>query len=184
MGEKIDAGSIAEPFRNEVKQVINEGMGGVGPRMVGLLANADPAARQYADWTAKACKRDGIRYEVWECLPEDLETKLEEANESSDIAGIMVYYPVFGAEPCFYGGSMDDYLRDSISMEKDVEGLCYTYRRNLYRNKRFVDEEKSKKCILPCTPLAVVKVLEHCGVYDETLPVGDRLAKRTVSDDI
>ena len=32
-----------------------------------------------------------------------------------------------------------------------------------------------KKCILPCTPLAVVKIMEHVGIYDESLPVGDRL---------
>lgn len=40
---------------------------------------------------------------------------------------------------------------------------------------RYVDEAKTKKCILPCTPLAVVKIMEHVGVYDENLPVGDRL---------
>lgn len=38
-----------------------------------------------------------------------------------------------------------------------------------------MDDAKSKKCILPCTPLAVVKIMEHVGVYDESLPVGDRL---------
>lgn len=40
---------------------------------------------------------------------------------------------------------------------------------------RYVDEAKMKKCILPCTPLAVVKIMEHVGIYDESLPVGDRL---------
>lgn len=40
---------------------------------------------------------------------------------------------------------------------------------------RFVDDAKTKKCILPCTPLAVVKIMEHVGVYDESLPVGNRL---------
>lgn len=141
---------------------------------------------------------------------------------------------------------MDDYLRDTVSIRKDVEGLSNTYRRNLYHNvryscdvvttaeqidcfleiyheaaccfggtsdtvgvdsaavtpllpsllrkltrtsdlqpvstlrniskiRRFVDEAKTKKCILPCTPLAVVKIMEHVGVYDESIPVGDRL---------
>lgn len=28
-----------------------------------------------------------------------------------------------GGSPSFYGGSMDDYLRDSIVPEKDVEGM-------------------------------------------------------------
>lgn len=53
-------------------------------------------------------------------------------------AGVMIYYPVFGAFPSFYGGSMDDYLRDTVSIRKDVEGLSNTYRRNLYHNIRWV----------------------------------------------
>ncbi|CAM9542170.1 unnamed protein product [Ascophyllum nodosum] len=93
----------------------------------------------------------------------------------------MIYYPVFGAFPSFFGGSMDDYLRDTVSVRKDVEGLCNTYRRNLYHNIRYVDEAKTKKCILPCTPLAVVKILEHLGMYDETLPEGDRLRGKTIT---
>lgn len=40
---------------------------------------------------------------------------------------------------------------------------------------RFLDEAKTKKCILPCTPLAVAKIMEYTGVYDESLPIGDRL---------
>ena len=38
--------------------------------------------------------------------------------------------------PSFFGGSMDDYLRDTVSFKKDVEGLSFTYRFNLYRNIR------------------------------------------------
>ncbi|CAN0375413.1 unnamed protein product, partial [Ectocarpus sp. 8 AP-2014] len=113
--------------------------------------------------------------QVRECDPEELEARLEECNGDPEVHGVMIYYPVFGAFPSFFGGSMDDYLRDTVSIRKDVEGLSNTYRRNLYHNVRFVDEAKTKKCILPCTPLAVVKIMEHVGVYDESLPVGDRL---------
>ena len=51
----------------------------------------------------------------------ELEQALEAANADPLVSGIMVYYPVFGNEPSFYGGSMDDYLRDTIAVEKDVE---------------------------------------------------------------
>jgi len=91
----------------------------------------------------------------------------------------MIYYPVFGQRPSFHGPSQDDYLRDCVSLFKDVEGLCHFYRRSLYRNKRYVDGE-NKKCVLPCTPLAVVKVLEYLAAYDSNLPVGDRLCNKTV----
>jgi len=39
---------------------------------------------------------------------------------------------------------MDDYLRDSVPIEKDVEGLCHTYRHNLYHNIRYVDTQSQK----------------------------------------
>lgn len=178
---KINAQDIAEPFREEVREYIKTQLGGVGPRFVGILANTDPAARKYADWTRRACTKDGIRYEVRECEPEELEEKLEECNDDPEVHGVMIYYPVFGAFPSFYGGSMDDYLRDTVSLRKDVEGLSNTYRRNLYHNVRHVDEAKTKKCILPCTPLAVVKIMEHVGAYDKSLPEGDRLQGKTVT---
>ena len=79
-----------------------------------------------------------------------------EANVDPAVHGIMIYYPCFGAQPSFYGGNMDDYLRDRVSVEKDVEGLCHTYRRYLYHNIRHLPlldgSPTDKKCILPCTP--------------------------------
>lgn len=48
----------------QVRDYIKENLGGVGPRFVGILANSDPAARKYAEWTSRACSKDGIRYEV------------------------------------------------------------------------------------------------------------------------
>ena len=37
------------------------------------------------------------------------------------------------------------------------------------------------KSILPCTPLAIVKCLEHIGVYNRILPYGDRAYGKTVT---
>jgi hypothetical protein len=37
-----------------------------------------------------------------------------------------------------------------------------------------------KKSLLPCTPLAIVKLMEHLKVYDEALPIGDRMKGRSV----
>ena len=71
----------------------------------------------------------------------DLEEALAGANQDTSVHGILIYYPCFGAAPSFYGGSMDDYLRDSVPIEKDVEGLCHTYRHHLYHNIRYVDTQ-------------------------------------------
>jgi methylenetetrahydrofolate dehydrogenase (NAD+) len=52
----------------------------------------------------------------------------------------------------------------------------------MYQNIRFLDPPKNTlKSILPCTPLAVVKVLEYLGVYNSILPYGNRLHGRTIT---
>lgn len=181
-GRKVLAAEIAEPFRAEIRETIAQRYGDAPPKLVGLLGNDDFAARKYAQWTGKACAADGIDFELREVPRHELEQALEAANADPLVSGIMVYYPVFGNEPSFYGGSMDDYLRDTIAVEKDVEGLCYTYRNKLYRNQRYLDQARQRnKCILPCTPLSCVKILEHLGAYDASLPVGNRLDGRVIT---
>ncbi|KAI9907187.1 hypothetical protein PsorP6_002878 [Peronosclerospora sorghi] len=174
-GAKLNAATIAEPFSSAVRQYIQNVMDGIGPKLVGLLAHGDPAAKKYAEWTGKACARDGIRYELREVPKDALIEELDKANHDPDVHGILVYYPCFGPFPSFFGGTMDDFLRDSISIKKDVEGLCHFYRGKLYRNIRYVDDDRTQKCVLPCTPLAIVKILEHMDIYDKTKPVGNRL---------
>jgi methylenetetrahydrofolate dehydrogenase (NADP+)/methenyltetrahydrofolate cyclohydrolase len=79
------------------------------------------------------------------------------------VHGILVYYPVFGTE-------QDRYLRDCVEPGKDIEGLHSFWSRCLYENRRFYDAARTKKSILPCTPLAIVKLLESCSVLDSTRP--------------
>ena len=113
----------------------------------------------------KACEADGIKFEVRDVDKMDLEGALHDANHGNgspkdkrqtqcmhagymssstdsfaipkdpNVHGILIYYPCFGAAPSFYGGSMDDYLRDSVPIEKDVEGLCHAHRHNLSQHK-------------------------------------------------
>ena len=160
--------------------------------MVGLLANKDPSAKQYAEWTGKACQADGLRYELRVIDdPLDVENALLDANDDPRVHGIIVYYPIFGTTTSqddntvttFSGASQDDYLRDTVSLKCDVEGLCHTYRTNLYRNVRYLDyPTNTLKCLLPCTALSVVKILEHCpGCYDTTKPIGRRMEENVVT---
>lgn len=191
-GIKISSVEIAEGIRNDVRSLIGKHFSEGGPKLVGFLANNDPGAKAYALWTKKACEQDGIIFELRTLDKLELEKALYEANADPSVHGIMIYYPCFGgSHPCFFGPSMDDYLRDSIPKEKDVEGLCYTYRMNMYRNQRVLSDkvnldtstqkEKPYKSLLPCTPLAVVKILEYLQVYDKTLPVGNRLEDVTIT---
>ncbi len=52
----------------------------------------------------------------------------------------------------------------------------------MYQNIRFLDVPTNKqKSILPCTPLAVVKVLEYLQIYNSILPYGNRLFGKTIT---
>ncbi|PKY15297.1 NAD(P)-binding protein [Rhizophagus irregularis] len=163
---------VLKPYREELKATIKSR--GIKPKLVGFLANEDPAAVKYAESTSKTCEETGVTFELRKCDKEQLEDQIVEANEDDSIHGIMIYYPVFGDR-------QDQYLQNVVSASKDVEGLCHKYIYNMYHNKRYLDEKQTKKCIIPCTPLAIVKVLEYIGVYNSVLPYGDRLHGRVIT---
>lgn len=185
-GIKMDASLVAKSFRDTIKEKVEtmKRNGIEPPLLVGLLANKDPAAKKYAEWTGKACRADGLRYELRTVDdPIDVEASLIDANDDPRVHGIIVYYPIFGQEESFSGQSHDDYLRDSISHKCDVEGLCHLYRTNLYRNVRFLDyPANNQKCLLPCTALSVVKILESCpDCYDFSKPIGRKLEGKIIT---
>lgn len=185
-GIKVDAAVVAKPFRSEIQKKVQawKAEGVDAPLLVGLLANQDPAAQKYAEWTGKACRNDGLRYELRTVEdPIDMEAMLLDANDDPRVHGIIVYYPIFGQAESFSGASQDDYLRDTVSYKCDVEGLCHLYRTNLYRNVRYLDYPRNQqKCLLPCTALSVVKILEQCpGVYNRKNPIGKHMEGKVVS---
>lgn len=51
----------------------------------------------------------------------------------------------------------------------------------MYQNIRFLDDAQQRKSVLPCTPLAVIKILEHLRIYNTFLPYGNRLYGRTIT---
>ncbi|KAL9630083.1 MAG: hypothetical protein Q9204_004906 [Flavoplaca sp. TL-2023a] len=158
------AGSIAKSLQLEV----GEGLARLktNPLLVGFLANK-------------------VRFEVYEILRgfqfslrevdrEDLEGHILAANKDDTVDGIIVYYPIFNSR-------QDQYLQQLIDVGKDVEGLSHRYVFNMYQNIRFLDEQKLQKSILPCTPLAIVKILEYLKVYNTILPYGDRLFGHSIT---
>lgn len=166
-GRTILASTISKQYVEEITSEIAKLS--FQPKLVGFLANGDPAAKMYADWTCKTCESLGFKYELIETGKHDLESKLVKANSDAKVNGIMVYFPVFGDK-------QDQYLQQLISPEKDVEGLNFLYYHNLYHNIRFLDPPNNEqKSILPCTPLAMVKILEYLGVYNKILHYGNRL---------
>jgi methylenetetrahydrofolate dehydrogenase (NAD+) len=95
------------------------------------------------------------------------------ANADQTIDGIIVYYPIFN-------NRQDQYLQQIVDVSKDVEGLSHRYIFNMYQNIRFLDDTQTQKSILPCTPLAVIKILEYLRIYNTILPYGNRLFGHTI----
>lgn len=93
---KVSPTAIAEPFRAEIAKRISTKYPDSPPKLVGFLANSDPAAKKYAQWTGKACTDDKIQYELREVDSMNLEKALHEANADPTVHGIIIYYPVFG----------------------------------------------------------------------------------------
>ncbi|KAJ1968646.1 Methylenetetrahydrofolate dehydrogenase [NAD(+)] [Dispira parvispora] len=171
-GKTILASTIAKPFVEQLKSSIESNH--LTPKLVGFLANTDAAAEKYAEWTAKTCAETGVTFELRQVDKTVLEDEIIVANQDPKVHGILVYYPVFGDR-------QDQYLQNVVSPKKDVEGLCHLYCYNMYHNIRFLDDQLTQKCIIPCTPLAIIKVLEHVGVYNRVLAYGNRLHGRTIT---
>ncbi|ERF74447.1 Methylenetetrahydrofolate dehydrogenase [Endocarpon pusillum Z07020] len=165
------AGSIAKGLLAEV----SDGLKSIEqpPHLLGILANADPSARLYAEWTEKTCKENGFQYTLREVGKDQVEETIMNANADQAIDGIIVYYPIFNSR-------QDQYLQQIVDVSKDVEGLSHRYIFNMYQNIRFLDEAQTQKSILPCTPLAVIKILEYLCIYNTILPYGNRLFGHTI----
>ncbi|KAG8936513.1 hypothetical protein FRC02_001479 [Tulasnella sp. 418] len=223
-GKLIKADSIAAKFRSDIEQTIRERTSSAGrkPKLVGILATDSKPSESYAEFTQKTCDSIGVDFvlkrvggalvtkegdqEIRGVNGEGVEEAIIEANEDSNIDGIMVYYPIFG-------GLQDHYLQQVVSPFKDVEGLHSKFHFHLYHNVRFIRPKTllssspfgsispssvaaantksiqqddtpppgTVKSIIPCTPLAIVKCLEYLGVYNTILSYGDRAYGKTIT---
>lgn len=119
----------------------------------------------------------GFKFDLRVVDKETLEEEIMGANDETAVDGIIVYYPIFPQNP-----THDKYVQETVELSKDVEGMRHKHLHNMYHNVRFLDApEKRKKSILPCTPLAVVKILEYLQIYNPILAAGNRLYGKTIT---
>lgn len=123
----------------------------------------------YASYTKTGCDDVGIAFEIRHEHKLKMDAAVEAANADKNVHGIIVYYPVATAEH-------DHYIKDLVDPRKDIEGLNSYWARRLYHNERYDDDGKTKKSILPCTPLAVLKLLEAAG-FGAAKPAGGYAGK-------
>jgi methylenetetrahydrofolate dehydrogenase (NADP+)/methenyltetrahydrofolate cyclohydrolase len=151
----VDPAAVAASFRAELRREI----AALPERLtlVGFLSAEHGPSATYAEYTRKGCEDVGVAFELRHVKRLDVEARVSEANLDPAVHGILVYYPVFGTE-------RDAYLRDLVEPGKDVEGLHSFWARCLYSNQRWLDDAHTRKAILPCTPLAILKLLDETGV--------------------
>jgi 5,10-methylene-tetrahydrofolate dehydrogenase/methenyl tetrahydrofolate cyclohydrolase len=169
MTRLLDPADVAARFRDEIRLQVEAADAPL--RLVGVLAGDHGPSRTYASYAERACADLGVAFELRHVERLLAEHAIREANADPDVHGIIVYYPVFGS-------GHDVYLRELVDPAKDVEGMHSTWARALYENRRFIDAEGTRKAILPCTPLAVLKLVEAAGSFR---PSGLPLAGLTVT---
>ena len=158
---------MASIYRGLVKEEIEQIQSTVN--VVGFLVPSDPASETYARYAQDACKEVGIHFALTQKCKEEIADAIRAANADPAVHGIFVYYPIFGDE-------RDAEIKDLVDPKKDVEGLTSYWMEKLYRNERFDDAARLHRAILPCTPLAIIKVLEATDAYSAGgLPFRDQV---------
>lgn len=154
----LDPTALSESFRAQLRAEL-----ATLPRplrLVGIIAADAGPSSTYAQYTAIACTEVGVEFELRHATRFDVEDTIRAANEDPAVQGIMVYYPIFGTE-------QDAYLRECVAVDKDIEGLRRAWVQCLYANRRFVDAARTQKAILPCTPLAILKLVQAAGFFGQ-----------------
>ena len=154
--EKLDPAIFAQQFVNEAASTI-KGLPQV-PHVLGIIASKDKPSLAYARSTKAKFQEIGIDYDLIRVNRLDLENAIEEANKDPGIHGIFIYFPIFANQH-------DDYLRNLVDYRKDIEAGSQFWTQKLYHNDRYSGPEApDKKAVLPCTPLAIVKMLTELQV--------------------
>ncbi len=151
----VDPATVAAAFRTALRAEV----AALPERLtlMGLLTEGHAPSATYATYTQKGCEEVGIRFDLRVVSPTDAERTLRDAGGDPAVHGILVYYPLTGPD-------RDPWLRELVDPRKDIEGLHSFWARCLYENRRFVDAARTKRTILPSTPLAILKLLEAAGV--------------------
>ncbi len=156
---ELDPAVVAEQYVEEIRQEVLEA--GQPVNVVGLIATDDLPSISYAKATKQKFDEIGISYDLRQVERLSLEQAIVDANADTDVHGIFIYFPVFDNQ-------QDSYLRNLVDFTKDIEAGSMYWVRKLYSNDRLaLAHDPEKKALLPCTPLAIIKMLTAVGAYGE-----------------
>ena len=146
----IEGEPIAERIKAEVKGEIAQMA--AAPKLAGVLASDNPGAIYYAKSQEKACAEVGIQYKLHQLSAssstDELKDHIRKLNADPAVNGIILLMPVpEGVDP--------REVQQAIAPQKDVEGV---HPANIGR--LFYGDFS----LAPCTPHAVIAMLEDAGV--------------------
>ncbi len=125
---------------------------GVQPTLATLLVGDNPASRVYVRNKVRTCGELGVRSVHRElgadCSEGELTAALAELNRDAAVHGIIVQLPL-------PKGINAERITQSIALEKDVDGFNWS-------NLGALVEGRPQ--LAPCTPLGVMKILDHSGI--------------------
>jgi methylenetetrahydrofolate dehydrogenase (NADP+)/methenyltetrahydrofolate cyclohydrolase len=154
----LDPSPVAAFYRDEVRRDVDRlAATGRTLRVVGILGQDEGPAATYARYARRGFDDVGIQFDLRRVSADQAEAAVAAANVDAGVDGVFLYYPLTDRRG-------DRWLRELVDPRKDIEGMHSFWSRLLYENQRFVDPEQSIRAILPCTPLAILKLLERAGM--------------------
>jgi methylenetetrahydrofolate dehydrogenase (NADP+)/methenyltetrahydrofolate cyclohydrolase len=146
----IDGKQIANTLKNEIKERV-QAMA-VKPKVSAIILGEHPSSLSYLKMLEKTCIAVDFDYEIVSLPAEttlaELLSTIDEKNNTSQVKGILVQLPL----PAHIDASM---VLDAIAPEKDLDGFHPLNAGHLF---------KGEKGIRPCTPSAVMYILDKSGI--------------------
>ena len=186
----LDVSPLAESIHERVRQYTSSILNSKEERRLKLVGILGPYHGEdcelYSERIQESCVTDGIDYELWRCTSiQDIHNQIDNANRSSDIDGVLVFYPIYPSTtnnsnnsnkgsllssscnnnnrilPGVYYKNEDDRFRNLVNPRKDVEGLCSTT--NWFHHRGAL--EKHSQMVYPCTAVSVKTILDHYHIH-------------------
>lgn len=143
----IDGKALAKTRREQIKKEIADK--NLHPRLAIVLANDNPASAIYVKRKIEACEEVGISCTLHklpdDCNEQDILTTIDMLNRDTNVHGLFLQLPI--------ADHMDsDKIIQSISPNKDVDGLTYTNIGRVVAGQPY---------LAPCTPFGVMEMLKN-----------------------
>jgi len=154
LGILIKGKPVADALKESIKTQVDElKLKGISPKLTIVRVGADPSDLAYERGALKTMGQVGIEVEVKE-LPVDISqddfiSSLKEINADSNTHGILVFRPL----PSQLDENVIKYV---IAADKDIDCFSPTNVAKIM--------EGDETGFAPCTPMAVMEILNHYGV--------------------